>query len=190
MTPDAISATLTEFFPDAKINHTDEKTWKIHNSQARFHLLISLSSDGQMLRIFIPIASQEDAEPYYLQLLESNFTENKLVRYAINQNLLWGVFKYPLPQLDTTIFQQVLTEMVELHQQNLNPFFNQLAEDKVREIIRAAKSQGQNIEKTMQTITRFYQEGIMGGLDQEPREQQRALLAWQYQLERLWDEED
>lgn len=190
MTPDAISATLTEFFPDATINHTDAKTWKVHQSQARFHLLVSLSGDGQILRVFIPVASQEEAEPYHLPLLESNFNENTLVRYAVSQNLLWGVFKYPLEHLDTTVFQQVLTEMVALHQQSLSPFFNQLAEDKVREIIRAAKSQGQNIEKTMQTITRFYQEGIMGGLDQEPREQQRALLAWQYQLERLWDEEE
>lgn len=190
MTPDAISATLTEFFPDATINHTDAKTWKVHNAQTRFHLLVSLSVDGQLLRIFIPVASQAEAEPYHLQLLESNFNENKLVRYAINQNLLWGVFKYPLEQLDTTIFQQVLGEMVTLHQQGLSPFFNQLAEDKVREIVRAAKSQGHSIEKTMQTISRFYQEGMMGGLDQEPREQQRALLAWQYQLERLWEEEE
>ncbi|BAW95782.1 hypothetical protein NIES970_06950 [[Synechococcus] sp. NIES-970] len=189
MTPDAISATLAEFFPDAKINHTDGKTWKIHQVQTRLHVLVSLSSDGQMLRVFIPIATQEEAAPYYLQLLEGNFNENKLVRYAMNQNLLWGVFKYPLQHLSASIFQQVLTEMLALHRQGLSAFFNQLAEEKVREIIRAAKSQGQTIEQTMQTITRFYEEGMMGDLDQKPRQQRQALLAWQYQLEKLWQEE-
>lgn len=190
MTPETVTAALNDFFPEAQIRHTDDRTWKIHQQTNRFHLLVSLSNEGDLLRAFVPIAPQEEAEPYLPQLLESNFNENKLVRYAFSQNLLWGVFKYPIENLVIADFQQALTELVELHQKQLNPFFEQLAEEKVREIVRAAKSQGQTIEQTMQTITRFYEEGIMGGLDQEPRQQRKALLAWQYQLEKLWHEEN
>jgi hypothetical protein len=188
MTPEAINQALRDFFPTAKINQSDEQTWKVHELAKRFHLLVSLSDAGQLFRIFVPIASQEEADPYLPQLLEYNFNENKLVRYALSQNRLWGVFKYPLESLEINQLNQALEELINLHQQNLNPFFNQLADAKVREIIIAAKSQGHTMTMTMQTITRFYEEGIMGGLDQDPRQQKKALLAWQYQLERLWDE--
>ncbi|NJN73298.1 MAG: YbjN domain-containing protein [Limnothrix sp. RL_2_0] len=190
MTPEAISQALQDFFPEAQVVPTENKTWKVHQPEARFHLLASLSKDHKLLRIFVPIAPQSEAEPYFPQLLEHNFSENKLVRYSLNQNLLWAAFKYPIESLDEIVFEQALDELQKLHQQNLNPFFNQLAEDKVREIVTAAKAQGQTMEMTMQTITRFYEEGIMGGLDQEPRQRQKALLAWQYQLQQLWEEED
>jgi len=189
MTPEAISQVLRDFFPEAQVDHTENKTWKVHQPEARFHLLASLSRDQKLLRIFVPIAPQSEAEPYFDQFLEHNFSENKLIRYSLSQNLLWGAFKYPIESLDETVLEQVLAELQKLHKQSLNPFFNQLAEDKVREIVSAAKAQGQTMEMTMQTITRFYEEGVMGGLDQEPRQRQKALLAWQYQLERIWDED-
>ena len=40
----------------------------------------------------------------------------------------------------------------------------------------------------MQSISRSYQEGIIGDMDDDPRQTQKALLAWQYQLEKLWNE--
>lgn len=190
MTPDEITQALQDFFPTAKLNHSNEKTWKIHAVETRFHLLVSISEEGNLLRVFVPIAPQDEADPYLPQIMEYNFNENKLVRYAYSQNLLWGAFKYPIENLEIAQFHQALTELIALHKQGLNPFFNELAEGKVREIIAAAKAQGQTMAMTMQTITRFYQEGIMGGLDQDPRQQQKALLAWRYQLERLWDETD
>ena len=188
MTPDAITQVFTNVFPEARIDQPDRKTWKVHVAEKRFHLLANTSKNGEMFRVFVPIAPQQDAEPYYEQMLEKNFDENQLVCYAINQNMIWGAFKYPIGILEAAQLQQALEELVELHKKNLNPFFNQLAEEKVREIVAAAKAQGQTMEMTMQTITRFYQEGIMGGLDQDPRQQQQALIAWQYQLERLWNE--
>ncbi|AFY38288.1 hypothetical protein Lepto7376_1978 [[Leptolyngbya] sp. PCC 7376] len=188
MTPDAVTQVLTNVFPDAQINQPDRTTWKVHHAEKRFHLLVNTSKNGEMLRVFVPIAPQKDAEPYYEKLLEQNFDENKLVRYAISQNMIWGAFKYPIGILEAAQLQQALEELIELHKKNLRPFFNELAENKVREIVAAAKAQGQTMEMTMQTITRFYQEGVMGGLDQEPRQRQQALIAWQYQLERLWNE--
>lgn len=188
MTPEAVSQALRDFFPEAQVDQTENKTWKIHQPEARFHLLVSLSKDQKLLRVFVPIAPQSEAEPYFAQLLEHNFSENKLARYSLNQSLLWGAFKYPIESLDKTVFDQALEELQKLHKQSLNSFFNELAEDKVREIVTAAKAQGQTMEMTMQTITRFYEEGVMGGLDQEPRQRQKALLAWQYQLQQLWDE--
>lgn len=89
MTPDTISQILTDFFPEAQVKQTNEKMWKVHQVEAKFHLLVSLSKNGQLLRIFVPIAPQNEAEPYLSQLLEYNFNENKLVRYALSQNLLW-----------------------------------------------------------------------------------------------------
>ncbi len=189
MTPDTVTQVLSDFFPDAQIDQPDRKTWKVHKPEERFHLLVSTSKDGKYLRAFVPIAPQNEAEPYYEKLLEYNFSENKLVRYAVNQGLMWGAFKYPIGILEPQQLHEALEELQGLHKQNLSPFFNQLAEDKVREIVAAAKAQGQTMEMTMQTISRFYDEGIMGGLDQDPRQQQQALIAWQYQLERLWNED-
>lgn len=190
MTPDAVTQVITNVFPDSRIDQPDAKTWKVHVAERRFHVLVSISKDNKYLRTFVPIAPKNEAEAYYEQLLEQNFDDNKLVRYAISQNLLWGAFQYPIGILEAQQLQEALEELAALHKKNLSPFFNQLAEAKVREIVAAAKAQGHTMEMTMQTITRFYQEGIMGGLDQDPRQRQQALIAWQYQLERLWHETD
>jgi hypothetical protein len=44
--------------------------------------------------------------------------------------------------------------------------FNQLVESRIRQIIQAAKQQGQSLEATLQNLDRFYEEGILGDLEQ------------------------
>ena len=58
----------------------------------------------------------------------------------------------------------------------------------IMQIVRAAKAQGQSLESTYQTIDRFYQEGVMGGVDQDPQQREQFLAAWKAQLQRLWSE--
>ena len=146
MTPDTVTQVLSDFFPDASIDHPDEKTWKVHQVEKRLHILVSTSKDGKYLRAFVPITSKNEAQPYYEQILSQNFDDNKLVRYAINQNLLWGCFQYPIGILEPQQLHEALAELVDLHAKNIMPFFSQLAEAKVREIVAAAKAQGQTME--------------------------------------------
>ena len=65
---------------------------------------------------------------------------------------------------------------------------NKKIESCLRQIIQMAEHQGQSIQTNLQTLERFYAEGLMGEMQQgsEPREQ--TLAAWQRQLERLWPE--
>ncbi|MDF0554332.1 leucine zipper domain-containing protein [Kamptonema sp. UHCC 0994] len=77
---------------------------------------------------------------------------------------------------------------MSLHQRGISDLFNELIETRIRQIIQVAKLQGQSIQTTLQTLDRFYAEGLMGEMQQgsEPREQ--TLAAWRRQLERLWPE--
>ena len=78
--------------------------------------------------------------------------------------------------------------MVSLVEKGLSQSFNQLIEKQIVQIVKAAKAQGQSLEATYQTIDRFYQEGVMGGVDQDPAQREQFLAAWKAQLERLWSE--
>jgi menaquinone-dependent protoporphyrinogen IX oxidase len=60
----------------------------------------------------------------------------------------------------------------------------------VREIIRVAKRQGQTLESTMKTLSRFYEEGVMGDVADSSDARNVSLEAWRYQMEKLWDEVD
>lgn len=42
----------------------------------------------------------------------------------------------------------------------------------------------------MQTLERFYAEGVMGEIDDTPEGREQVLTAWRRQLERLWIDED
>ncbi len=66
--------------------------------------------------------------------------------------------------------------------------FNQLVESRIRQIIEAAKQQGQSLEATLQNLDRFYEEGILGDLEQGADSREQVLAAWRRQLERLWPE--
>jgi hypothetical protein len=71
----------------------------------------------------------------------------------------------------------------------LDGCFNQLVEKRIRQIIQVSKQQGLSLESTMQTLERFYQEGLMGDLSASADERNVVLAAWRRRLEELWQEE-
>lgn len=185
MTPEEITITLKELFNSQAVQQVESGTWQVETPQLR--VLILLSSDQSWLRLLVPIASAQDAQPFLEQLLEANFDETQETRYALNQNVLWGVFQHKLETLDPADFGAAILRLVALCQQGLDSSFDQLVDRQIRQIIRAAKQQGQSLETTLQTLDRFYREGLMG--EMEAREQTEVVLAqWQQRLERLWSE--
>jgi hypothetical protein len=186
MTPSEITDALTTMFGDA-VRVAEPDSWQVEGENLR--LLVLLSEDQSWLRALVTIAPALEAEPFYQQLLEANFDETQEVRYALFQGLLWGVFQHSLASLTIQDFQQAIARLIDLHQQGLNESFNKLAETQIRQIIRAAKQQGQSLEATLQTLERFYEEGIMGDMNASNQTRNEFMGAWRYQLERLWNQE-
>ncbi|MEL6928658.1 MAG: CesT family type III secretion system chaperone [Cyanobacteria bacterium J06600_6] len=186
MKPAEISAVLERLFNSEDINHDVEEAWQIRNSQ--LHLLVILSEDHSWLRLLSPIASADEAQSLLPQLLEDNFDRTQAVRYALNQNVLWGVFHHRLESLVTEDLENAIASLVSLAEKGLSSSFNQVIEKQIMQIVKAAKAQGQSLESTYQTIDRFYHEGVMGGVDQDPAQREQFLAAWKAQLERLWSE--
>ena len=181
-----ISATLDSLFDSQDIKHDVEEAWQVKNSQ--IHLLVILSEDHSWLRLLSPIAAASEAQSLLPQLLEDNFDTTQEVRYALNQNVLWGVFHHRLASLTVEDLQSAIASLVSLVEKGLSQSFNQLIEKQIIQIVKAAKAQGQSLEATYQTIDRFYQEGVMGGVDQDPAQRKQFLAAWKAQLNRLWSE--
>jgi hypothetical protein len=186
MKPEEIANKLTELFGAAAVQTTQPGAWQVETPQLR--LLVLLSEDQSWLRLLIPIAPAQEAQPFFEQLLEANFDESQETRYALNQNVLWGVFQHKCESLDPEDFSAAVARLVSLRQQGLGQSFNQLVDSRIRQIIQAAKQQGQTLEATLQTLDRFYREGLMGDLEQGQESREQVLAAWQRQLERLWPE--
>lgn len=181
-----ISLVLAELFDSDDIEHEVEEAWQVKNTE--IHLLIISSADNSWLRLLTPIAAVSEAQSLLPQLLEDNFDQTLEVRYAINQDVLWGVFHHRLASLTTEDFESAIASLQGLANKGLSGSFNQLIEKQIIQIVKAAKAQGQSLESTYQTIDRFYQEGVMGGIDQDPNQREQFLSAWKSQLERLWSE--
>lgn len=177
---------LNQRFAEA-VQHSPPDAWQVET--ADFRLLILLSSDRSWLRLLIPIVPGTVAQPYFSQILAANFDLTQEVRYALHQDVLWGVFQYDLASLTEVRFEAAISRLLGMKQEGIDPFFNALVEQQIRQIILAAKQQGQSLEETMQTLDRLYSEGVMGGLDEGREYKERVLGAWQRQLERLWLEE-
>ncbi len=185
MTPQEIADTLAQQFEQA-VTTIVPSSWQIQTPD--FRLLVLLSDDQTWLRLLLPIAPAQEAEPFLAQLLEANFDDTQETRYALFQDLVWGVFQHSLASLTLEDFQAAIARLVTLHQKGLTDSFSQLAEQQVRQIIRAAKLQGQSLETTLQSLDRFYEEGVMGDIDAGSTARTQVMDAWRYQLERLWDE--
>jgi len=182
-----ISLIVDQLFAAEDIQHDATEVWQVKNSQ--IHLLVILSEDHSWLRLLTPIASANEAQSLLPQLLEDNFDTTQEVRYALGQDVLWGVYHHRLESLTQEDLTNAIASLVSLVEKGLSPSFNQLIEKQIRQIVKAAKSQGQSLESTYQTLDRFYQEGVMGGMDQDPEQTGQFLAAWKFQLERLWNEE-
>ncbi len=187
MTPQDITQILTDLFGDA-VQASEPESWQVE--MAHLRLLVLLSEDQSWLRSLITIATAQEAQPYLQQLLEDNFDETQETRYALYQGALWGVFQHSLTGLTSEDFRNAILRLVELQERGLNDSFSRLAEAQIRQIIRAAKLQGQSLEATLQTLQRFYQEGVMGEMGQGQAATDDVLGAWRYQLERFWNEEN
>jgi hypothetical protein len=120
--------------------------------------------------------------------MEANFDDTLEVRYGFNQDLLWGVYQHSLLGLSADDLTMAVHRLIELHQLGIERAFSEFAEKRVREIIKAAKQQGQSLETTLQTLDRFYEEGLMGDIADSSGDRDQTMGAWRYQLERLWEE--
>jgi hypothetical protein len=181
-----ITPILREIFGSNAVEEPSSDSWQVDTMQMR--LLVLLSQDNFWLRVFIPILPAIEAEPFLQQLLEANFDFTQEMRYAINQEILWGVFQHRFASLTIEDFKNAIATAVSLHETGLSECFNRLIEQRMREIVKAAKLQGQTLEATLQNLDRFYQEGMLGGLQQDPQEREQFLAAWRYQLPRFWSE--
>jgi hypothetical protein len=185
MTPEEISNTLKELFGDS-VETPAATSWQVETS--KFRLLVLLSEDGTWLRILLPIGDAQEAQPFFDQLLEANFDSTLETRYAIHQNVLWGVFQHSCATIAASDFSAAIARLLALQERGLSDFFGGLIESRIRQIIKAAKMQGQSVETTLQTLDRFYAEGLMGEMELGRESRENTLAAWRYQLERLWPE--
>lgn len=186
MKPEQITSKLSELFGADTVQVKEPDAWQVETPQLR--LLVLLSSDRSWLRLLIPIAPAQEAQPLFGQLLTANFDETQETRYALNQDVLWGVFQHKRETLAPEDFAAAVARLVSLQQQGLSSSFNQFADDRIRQIIRAAKQQGQSLDDTLQNLERFYREGVMGDLEQGEEARERVLEAWRRRLESLWPE--
>lgn len=187
MTPDEIADTLTELFGATSTNVVAPGSWQVETPT--FRLLVMLGDDN-WLRILLPIIPIQEAQPFLEQLLEANFDDTQEVRYALHQNVVWGVFQHNSVSLTIEDFEDAIAQLISLHEVGLSDVFNRLVETRIRLIVLAAKQQGQTLEATMQSLDRFYSEGMMGEIEQTAEARQQTLGTWRYQLERLWNEEE
>lgn len=182
---EALQPALVDIFGEAVAVMSDDA---FQVEQPDLRLLVLLSADKSWLRLLVPIGPEGDAKAFMAQLLTANFDDTQLVRYALHQQVLWGVFHHRLESLVLEDFQAAISQLVELNRQGLDGFFGAMIEAQIRQIIAAAKSQGQTLAATLQTLERFYAEGMLGGLDQSSQQRGATLDAWRFQLNRLWDE--
>jgi len=185
MTPEQIGTSLAKLFGD-QVKPSAPDSWQIETSD--FRLLVLLSEDKSWLRVLIPIAPTQDAQPFLEQILEANFGSTQEVRYALHQDILWGIFYHRLASLEEEDFLTAVQRLIALNQQGIDSFFQQLVETRVRQIVQVSKLQGQSLESTLQMLDRFYEEGLMGEMGATAQSREETLAAWKYQLERLWDE--
>ncbi|MGH7997963.1 MAG: hypothetical protein ACREPR_00635 [Brasilonema sp.] len=188
MTPSQIADTLKELFSAASVNSIAPGSWQIET--ANFRLLVLLSDDDSWLRILLPMMPASEAQPFLEQFLEANFDETQEVRYALQQEVMWGVFQHNCNSLTPEDFRSGIAQLISLYENGLDNVFNRLIERRIRQIVIAAKQQNQSLEATMQNLERFYAEGLMGTLDQTSQAREEVLAAWRYQLERLWNDVD
>jgi len=187
MTPEEIAGTLTELFGTEVVQAIAPGSWQVES--ITFRLLVLLSEDDTWLRVLLPIIPLQETEAILPQFLTANFDETQETRYALHDGVIWGVFQHNVSTLEAVDLTSAITRLLSLYQVGVNDVFDRLIETRLKQIIRAAKEQGQTLPATMQNLGRFYAEGLLGEIDQTPKAREQILEAWRRQLERLWDED-
>lgn len=185
MTPEDINSRLIEKFGEV-VTQVEPTVWQVETSD--FRLIVILSVDQSWLRILIPIAPVQTAKNILEKLLEANFDQTQQTRYAIYQDVVWGVFQHYRESLTLADFSDAINILMSLYEKGLSEFFKDVIETQIIQVIKAAKLQGQSMEATLQTLERFYAEGLMGELEGTSEDREKTLAAWRQQLERLWSE--
>jgi hypothetical protein len=176
---------LTSRFGTA-LTKIDEDSYQVETPEYR--LMIILSAQKSWVRTLIPIAPAADAITFVEQFLYANFDATLEVRYALYEEILWGVWQHSVAGLSTEDFSMAIERSIELKQVGIDRAFRDFATKQVREIARIAKRRGDTLEQTIQTLDRFYAEGVMGDLGATEDVRQEMMTAWRYQLEKIWNE--
>lgn len=78
-------------------------------------IMIITDPAANRMRIMTPIAKSEIlTEQLLLRLMQANFDSALDARYAIAQDLVWGVFIHPLRELTDTFFLSAVRQVVEV----------------------------------------------------------------------------
>ncbi|MBD2345011.1 hypothetical protein [Anabaena subtropica] len=186
MTPEIIAEILAELFSTADVQAIAPGSWQVDTST--FRLLVLLSEDSSWLRVLLPIVPLQEAQAFLAQFLEANFDDTQEVRYALYDGVIWAVYQHNSSTLTSDDLSSAISRLISLYEAGLNDVFNRLIESRVRQIVQAAKQQGQSLEATMQNLERFYAEGLLGEVNQTIEAREEVLAAWKRQLERLWNE--
>lgn len=176
---------LTERFGRA-LTIADADSFQIDTPDYR--LLVILSAQQSWVRLLIPIVPAAEAITFVEEFLAANFDDTLELRYALNQGALWGVWQHSMAGLTSADFNTAIDRAIELKRVGIDRAFQDFATKQVREIVRIAKQRGDTLEQTIQTLDRFYAEGVMGDVGATADVRQEMMSAWQQQLEKLWNE--
>jgi hypothetical protein len=185
VTPENIQTFLTNRF-GTTLKIVDTDSYQVETPDYR--LLIILSAQQSWIRILVPIAPAADAMTFMEEFLSANFDATLETRYAINQEVLWGVWQHSVAGLTTEDLNTAIDHSIDLKRVGVDRAFQDFSTKQVKAIVSIAKKRGDTLAQTMQTLDRFYAEGILGDLGATEDIRQEMMTAWQYQLERLWNQ--
>jgi hypothetical protein len=186
VTPEDISSFLTNRF-GTTVKIVDAQSYQVDTPDYR--LLIILSAQQSWVRMLVPIAPAAEAMTFVEEFLSANFDATLETRYAMNQGVLWGVWQHSVAGLTTEDFNTAIDRSINLKRVGIDRAFQDFSTKQVKAIVSIAKQRGDTLEQTMQTLDRFYAEGVMGDLGATEDIRTEMMSAWQYQLERLWNQD-
>jgi hypothetical protein len=184
--PQELQKLLIDRFAD-RVEIIDANFYRIDTPELR--LLVILSAEQSWVRMLVPISTAQEAMTFVEEILAANFDETLETHYALHDNALWGVFQHSLVSLIPTDANHAIDRLIELKELGIKRAFSEFATKQVKQIIQIAKQRGDSLEQTIQTLDRFYAEGVMG-MEASQDTRQEMMGGWRYQLERLWHETD
>lgn len=181
MTPDEITKALTDRFGQETCKRVADDAWRVETEGMR---LLAVCP-GAWIKLMIPLMPITEAQSFIAQMMEANFDKTQETRYALHQNIVWGIFQCDMAALALPQLESAIEQLLTLKANGVSELFASRVEAQVTQIIIASKKQGQSLEDTLKTLDRFYSEGMMGDMG-DASYQSNALASWRRQLERLW----
>ena len=181
MTPDEITKALTGRFGEEACKKVSDDAWRVETEDMR---LLAVCP-GAWIKLMIPLMPVAEAQSFIAQMMEANFDRTQETRYALHQDIVWGIFQCDMTALTPSQLKSAIDQLLLLKANGVSELFSIMVEAQVTQIIVASKKQGQSLEDTLKTLDRFYSEGMMGDMG-DASYQNNALASWRRQLERLW----